>query len=286
MQGVRREDGVSFIAAIFIIVVLAFMGLMFLSMITTGSLTAINDMQSSQALSIAEGGVEFHQLTLAKNLDWYRSAVDPMATDTRNLGAGSFTVSTTLPATKLRAQVTFASVAPLRVYCVARYPANGCIRIDDEFITYGGVGTTGAACNPYQPPCFTNLTRGAGACFGGGMQAAHSRGDAVFPVSTLGTNMPNNCNDMASLTITRNDKFLSAGMLDIQGEVVSYAGSSTAVANTTLTGIQRCLNASPNISGNGFPVTPVLDSTAYQAEIVSIGTVGAAVRIVKNTVQR
>jgi hypothetical protein len=285
-QGVKGQDGVSLIAAIFIIVVLAFMGLMFLSLITTGSLTAVNDMQSTQALSIAEGGVEFHQLNLARNLDWYRSATDPISTDIRNLGAGSFTVSTTLPATKLKAQVTFASVAPLRVYSVARFLTSGCLRIEDEFITYGSVGTTAGACNPYQPPCFTGIVRGGGSCFGGGTQSAHSRGDTVFPVSTLGTSLPNNCNDIASLTITRNDKLLSAGTLDIQGEAVSYTGSSTVGVTTTLTGIQRCLNATPNVSGSGFPVTPVLDSAAWQAEIVSTGAVGAAVRTVKNTVER
>jgi hypothetical protein len=110
-------------------------------------------------------------------------------------------------------------------------------------------------------------------------------------VSTLGSAMPANCSDMAAITINQNTKFLSAGTLDIEGEEVSYSGSNTA--GTTLTGIQRCLDAAsqgaPPQHIVGRPVTPVLDSgesANYQAEITSTGTVGAAVRTVKKTVQR
>lgn len=45
-----KSKGVSLIAAIFIIVILAFMGVMFVTLIGTGSLTSVNDMQSAQAL--------------------------------------------------------------------------------------------------------------------------------------------------------------------------------------------------------------------------------------------
>ncbi|MCK9419925.1 MAG: hypothetical protein M0R70_11165 [Nitrospirae bacterium] len=54
----KHQKGVSLIAAIFIIVILAFMGLMFVSLIGTGSLTSVNDLQSAKALYIAEGGIE------------------------------------------------------------------------------------------------------------------------------------------------------------------------------------------------------------------------------------
>ena len=54
-----NAHGVSIIAAIFIIVILGFMGVMFVSLIGTSSLTAVNDMQSTQALYLAEGGMEY-----------------------------------------------------------------------------------------------------------------------------------------------------------------------------------------------------------------------------------
>ena len=289
-----NQKGVSLIAAIFIIVVLAFMGVMFLTMFSTSTLTSVNDLQSAQALYIAEGGVEFEQYILAQNLDWYRSTIDPFTiTGVRNLGAGSFTASIFLPATKLRSQMTFSTTSSIRVYSIDRFSPSGCIRIDDEFISYGGVGTTAAACNPYQPPCFTGITRAAAACNGGGTQTAHTRGDAVYPLVQLVTPMAANCSDMASLTIGWNQKFLSAGTLDIQGEEVRYSGSSPSGVNMILTGLQRCLDAASQITPPahvaGAPVTPVLiggDSADLQSEVTSTGLVGAAARVVKKTVQR
>jgi hypothetical protein len=261
------------------------MGVMFVSLLSTSSFSAINNLQSMQALSIAEGGAEYEQLSLAKNLDWYRSATDPMATTPRNLGAGSFTVTSNLPATKLRARMTFGTGNPIRVYTTARFLAAGCLLIDNEFIQYTGLGASNAICAG-QPPCFTGITRAAAACYGGGAQALHARGDQVSPVSTTSTNMPNNCNDMAALVLSAPTftKFLTAGTLDIQGEEVSYSGSSTAGGIMTLTGVQRCQGGTPT-AGNNLPATPVLSSD--QAEIISIGTVGvAASRTVKKTVER
>jgi len=286
------QRGVSLLAAVFIIVILAFMGVMFVSLITTSSLTAINDMQSMQAFFVAESGVEFEQMTLALNLDWYRSTIDPITVPTTLLSSGSFTVSTYLPGTELRTQVSPSSTSALRVYSVDLYPTTGsglCLRIDNEFISYTGVGTTNVLCSG-QPPCFTGISRGAGACFGGGTQELHKRGTAVYPASTLQTIMPANCNDMASLTITANTKFLSAGTLDIEQEEVSYAGSSTSGALLTLTGIRRCLGNTQNVShATGAEVTPVLvggDTASYQAEISASGSVGAAVRGLKKTIER
>jgi hypothetical protein len=279
---IGNRKGSTLIIAIFIIVILAFMGVMFVSLINTSTFSSINNLQSMQALSVAEGGAEYEQLNLANNLDWYRSATDPLAAPTpHSLGTGSFTVTSNLPATKLRAQVPATGTNPLRVYTTDRFLSSGCILIDDEFIQYTGLGATNAICGG-RPPCFTNITRVAPAC-GGGTQAAHSRGDAVYPVSTTSTNLPNNCNDMAALIMTDNTKFLTAGTLDIQGEEVSYSGSSRSGGNLTLTGIQRCQGGTPT-SGNNLPATPILSSD--QAEVISMGTVGAAARTVKKTVQR
>ena len=285
------QRGFSLIVAVFIIVILGFMGVMFLSMVNTASLSSVNDLQSAQAFSVAEGGVDFAQLALAQNLDWYRSATDPLSTTTLNLGPGSFTVSTTLPATELSAQVSAASTNPLRVYTVDRFPAaGGCVRIDNEYITYTGVGFNNAICSGQQP-CFTGITRGAGACYGGGTQAAHSRGTAVYPAVTLTQAGGLTASSTTPFTIGENTKLLGAGTLDIEGEEIAYSASSLpSGGNITLTGIQRGMGGTTKAAhAFGAPVTPVLvggGSASYSAEVVSTGTVGAGVRIVRKTIQR
>ncbi len=50
------QSGVTLIPVIFIIVILAFIGVMLVSLIGTGSFTSINDLQSTRALYVAEGG--------------------------------------------------------------------------------------------------------------------------------------------------------------------------------------------------------------------------------------
>jgi MSHA biogenesis protein MshP len=59
LNKIENQLGVSLIAAIFIIVILAFMGTMLINMVNTSIFTSVNDLQSTQALSIAEGGTEY-----------------------------------------------------------------------------------------------------------------------------------------------------------------------------------------------------------------------------------
>ena len=281
------QKGVSLIAAIFVIVILAFMGVIFVSMIGTESLTAINDMQSEQAFNIAEGGIEFEQRSLAQNLDWYRSATDPIAIPIpHNLSPGSFTVSTNLPATKLRRRLQ-AGDNTVQAYTTDRYPSAGFLQIEDnigggaEFVQYAGIAGTN----------FTGVTRGRQIGTIATVAAAHPRGSNVYPVTTLmAAGLISSCATPTSFTITWNQKLLNAGILDIEGEEIGYTGSSVSGGIMTLTGVQRCLGSvGPVAHGGNQPVTPILvggDTADYQAEIVSTGSVGNAVRVMKKTVQR
>jgi MSHA biogenesis protein MshP len=297
-----NQKGVSLIAAIFIIVILAFMGVMFVSLIGTSSITAVNDLQSARALYVAEGGVEYAQNSLAQNLDWYRSASDPMpapASTTLNLGAGSFTVAAHLPATTLRKRLLSGELNTITVYTTDGFPNAGTLQIDDdaglgngEFVTYAGKTAT----------TFTTLARGvAVGGIPGGTADNYARGIRVYPVATLsGTNLVNNCNTIPNpFQITSNSKFLSAGTINVYdrttlvNEEITYTGSSAVGGVTTLTGVQRCRNGTlvPATANAGDPVTPInVDVPAaapdYEAEIVSTGTAGSAVRVVKKTVQR
>jgi hypothetical protein len=281
----KEQRGVSIIAAVFIIVILAFMGVIFVTLIGSGSLTAVNDLQSAQALSIAEGGVEFDQRSLAQNLDWYRSMADPIAVTTRSLGAGSFTVSTTLPATKLRRRLQAGDTTAV-VYSTGRFPGSGFLQIEDditgnaEFVRYTGIaGNT-----------FTGMTRNVTIGTVIGSAGPHSRGDRVYPVTTLIDAMPNDCNAMASLRVAAHSKLLGAGTLDVEGEEILYTGSRVSGGTMTLTGVSRCQNGTASaLHPSGRPVTPLLDDGASpdaEAEIVSTGTAGSAVRVVNKTIQR
>ncbi len=284
---VAHLRGVSIIAALFIIVILAFMGLMLASLVSTGSLTAVGDLQSTQALSVAEGGVQYEELILAQNVEWYRSP-DPVDTTTQALGAGSVTSTSNIPVTMLRTFLTPTSNTA-NVYSTNRFLSSGYLQIEDqvtsgaEFVQYTGVTNS----YPYQ---FTGLTRGRTIGSVATTAGTHQRGSNVYPVSQLQSALASNCSSTASITITSNPKFLSAGTISILGEEINYTGVTISGTNMILTGIQRCVNATSSAAGGvNDPVTPMLDfgsAPNYQAEIVSTGTVGGALRTVKNSVQR
>ena len=81
-----RQRGISLIAALFIIVIVAFMGVMFITLIVNTSLTSVNDVQSAQALYIAQGGLEY----ILNNRSFPNYS---MGGTTQNLGAGYFGIS-------------------------------------------------------------------------------------------------------------------------------------------------------------------------------------------------
>jgi len=301
-----NQKGVSLIAAVFIIVVLAFMGVVFISFVNTSSFTAINDLQSMQAFSLAEGGVEYAQYALAQNLDWYRSANDPMPAPPsapQNLGAGSFTVTVNLPVTMLSRRLLSTEINTISVYSTDRFPTSGTLQIDDdaglgngEFVQY-----TGKTAKTFTGGLVRGVTYVGGALGQGA--TTYNRGARVYPVVFLsGTNLTNNCNTIPNpflITATTNTtKFLSAGTISVYdrttlvNEEITYTGSSIASGVMTLTGVRRCQNGTPAATTNtGDPVTPInvdvpASSPDYEAEIISQGIVGSAVRVAKKTVQR
>lgn len=290
------ERGVSLIAAIFLLVVVAFLGTSVVSLVSTQTMTSVGEAQSTQALYVAEGGAEFAQRALAQNLNWYRSTTDPIVIGSTALGSGTFTVNIYLPATLLRNRIpTAASTADIRVYTTARFPSSGYLQIEDdiggsaEFVRYTGTTAT----------TFTGIVRDV--TIGGinGTAGAHERSSRVYPVTTLAEpgGLPSSCVAPASFRIATHPKFLGAGTIDIEGEEIRYGGSAISGGQMTLAGVQRCTNGvGPIAHANGAPVTPLLVESPlaapdYEVETTSAGTVntagiGNAVRVVKKTVQR
>ena len=308
----QTQRGSSLMIVVLMIVVIGMIGAVFVSLINTEGFTAMNQSAGLLAFGAADAGVEFEQYNLAQNVDWYRSATDPMTASIRTLGAapntGNFNVATNLPATKLSKKIETGD-ATATVYTTQRFPSacpsfpgSVCyLQIDDdvtvtgEFVSYTSIlnGTT-----------FQGIIHNV--AIGGISNAAarHFRNDIVYPVTTLLTPLTNNvaCPVPNPFQITANSKFLSAGTISIydnsgpaQTEEISYTGSSTSGNIMTLTGVTRCQNGSGPLTLNaGSPVIPVNfdgNTPDYEAEVVSTGTVavtitGNAVRVIRKTVQR
>jgi len=97
-----NQKGASIIAVIAIMLILAVMGAALVSLVTTGSDVSVNQLQSEQALYIAEGGLEFTEKT--NNFPNFDVA-------STNLGNGSFTA--TVPT--LSADITALTTSPITV---------------------------------------------------------------------------------------------------------------------------------------------------------------------------
>jgi hypothetical protein len=244
----HNQNGASIIAAIFIIVVLAFMSIMFVSMIGTDSMTSINDLQAEQAFSVAEGGIEF----ILKNRSFPDYSTGAAGI---NLGTGNFSVSTP---TYLTADPGAAGTT-ITVQSTANFPASGRITIDSELMDYTGSTAT----------TFTGAARGAG----GTIAVAHPAGRAVYPVTSVADNPLAAGSTTINVSSTRG--FRVPGVIIIDVEYIYCTG--TNVANTQFTSCTRGFKGSvaashPNLSG------------VFQYSITSTGTVGSAQRAVTRSV--
>ena len=156
MTHARNQKGVSLIAAIFIIVVLAFMGTMFVSMIGTGSLTAVNDLQSAQALSLAEGGLQYALMTGGTCSYNYPGLA---------LGSGTFTTISLLSSAVVDTMDAVTAVVPLPAAPPGSFVIPGVITIDAEHLS----------CTAVVGNSFTGCARGWAAS----TAAAHNAGAAA-----------------------------------------------------------------------------------------------------------
>lgn len=288
------------IAAVFMLIVLSFLGAVFLGTFTTSTSTSLNEIQSTRAFAAAEGGLEFNQRDLALNLNWYLSTTDPLlVTANKPLGSGSFTATSTLPATLLRARMcdpALPSCIPppaILVYTTNRFPTAGFLQIEDdisgsaEFVQYTGIAAD----------TFTGVARNVTIGLVTGAAGSHARGSRVYPVTILRDAMPNTCATIPALRVDSHPKFLGGGTLDVEGEEILYTESSIAGGFLTLKGVRRnqndiacvCPGCPPPSHAVGTPVTPLLiegTSPDFEAEIVATGTVSGAARTTRKTAQR
>ncbi len=140
-----NSRGVSIIAAIFIIVILAFMGTMLVSLLNTATFSSLNDMQSAQALYIAEGGIQraLRYLQLEGGRCQDITTVDAALFTNIALGDGAFTVTAILfrqvPSERLTVAVNDVAAA-ISATATAGYAPAGRIYIQND-PPPGAVGT-------------------------------------------------------------------------------------------------------------------------------------------------
>jgi len=302
----RRQRGFLLIAAIVLVVVASMLAVTIAMIAATSGTSAGDNLQSGQAIFLANSGLEFETRRMAQNLEWYRSTADPFDLTTQNFGQGSFTVQTNLPATLLRARANPGDTT-ITAYTTNRFPnfsatpsppttCNPCyLQLDDdinggaEYVRYTGIGGN----------TFTGLTRNVTI----GTTPAHTgtlgvrdRSSTVYPATTLSVALPASCAAPANVQIVAHSKFLGAGTIDVEGEEIGYKNSSSSGGVMTLTGITRCLDDVTGPPGNtpashaaSAPVTPVLIgdfSKDYEAQVASTGTVGNARRSMNRVLQR
>ncbi len=303
----RRQRGFLLIAAIVLVVVASMLAVTIAFIAATSGRSATDNLQSGQALFLAESGLEFERRRMAQNLDWYRSSTDPTATSgAQTLGAGTFTTSSNLPATKLRRRLSSGASgagAAICVYTIDRFPTSGTIQIDDdisagaEFVTYTGTTASSAACGNL--PAFTGLTRGVLIAGTGAAAANHSRDDIAYPVTTLVDPLAISatCVAPATLRINDNSKFLSSGTISlddggVNSEDISYAISSRSGGVMTLKGLTRQLGAGCPAWAAGAPVRPQLangtggSGNNNEAQASATGNVGSTQRTMNRAIQR
>jgi hypothetical protein len=245
-----NQRGVSIIAAIFIIVILAFMGVMFLSLINTSSVTAVDNLQSTQALQVAQGGIEYI-------LNFGTFPNFSMGGVSKNLGAGQFLTST--PA-YLTAAVNFGNTTISVNSTAGFYPGSvavpGWIIIDADTISY--TGSTGNS--------FTGVTS---------ITAAHAIGNAVYPVASLTTALANNCTSPVTIHSSyASNNFLMPGIVTI-GTEMFYCTGDTIGPPGSFNNCTRCYQ------GTVSATHAVATGNIFQYVVTSTGTVGNARRTIQ-----
>lgn len=241
-----NQKGVSLIAAIFIIIVLAFMGVMFLSLVSKGSFSAVNTMQSAQALYVADGGIRY-TLALNKNNIPNYSTHGIWTT----LGLGEFKVDTI---SYLTATVNVGATS-INVDSTNNFPASGRITIDSEFIVF-----TAKTANTFTVNAVT---------------APHNRYNSVYPAAQLLNPGLNGVCGTVNINVVATD---DTGAFNIPG-VIFIDNEYFHCSAKTATQFQNCQRCYAGSSPAAHP------STRFASQYVLTST-GRIINSISSTAQR
>jgi hypothetical protein len=274
------QRGISIIAVVIMMLIMAVMGAVLISLVGTESTSSIGQMRGSQAFYIAEGGSEYGQRFMTDTANWYFFTADPYTIATNQpLGAGTFTDALNLPATALSRNIGSGNTT-ICVFSAARFPVPATVQINDEIIACSGTG----ACS--STAAFTGCVRG------GGLGATpHSIGTEVYPETTLSAAISNTA---TTVTVGSTAKFLAAGTVQIGNPGGAFENARyNGIDATHFYGVVRGVNGTGAAAwGAGIVVTPLQNTGAlpplrnFQALITSTGTVGNAQRIIQAVTEK
>ncbi|MBI1819564.1 MAG: hypothetical protein HYR81_04480 [Nitrospirae bacterium] len=256
----KNQSGVALLAVIFLMVVIAFIGVMFLSLSSTNMTQSVNEVYSSKALYIAEGGLERAGRYLLKREDGTQTTYTCASFNTSTsfngsvpantaLGNGQFTVASypyniTAPAI-LSAGGIDNSAATTTVpttsgsLSAAGYAPFGQIMIDKEKINY-----TSLSAN-----VFLGAIRGAD----GTIRAVHAGGAPVAQTQcelTSNGGVPN-LNTGSAQRVVRQADILqtgwavgkSGGTSNLRPLTINWNGSAWSVQDNSLLNTNNDLEA-------------------------------------------
>ncbi|MBI1884658.1 MAG: hypothetical protein HYS08_10725 [Chlamydiae bacterium] len=266
-----NETGLSLLAVVLTLLILAVMGTVIISQFGSGVTTTLNEQTVAQAAFVTEGGEEVALRYLIDNARFGENGVSPQTssfTDT-SFGRGSFAVSSLYPLTAIANTSTAfinSAATTVTVNSTSSFPSSGRLKIDLETMTYAGKTAT----------TFTGLTRGTDAT----VATDHYQRSHVF-IATVLTADPGVAG--TTLNVASTSGFLTSGTLRIGEELMDYAG----ITSTTFTGLTRGTHGTTAaLHGMGQTVWPGLQ----QCEVTSTGTVGTSgqmgygVRVFRQTV--
>lgn len=261
MNTISNQKGASIIAVVAVMLILAVMGAALISLVTTGSDISINQLQSEQALYIADGGLQY----ALQNKPYPNYSTNGSWT---SLGAGRFKVDT--PAYLTSDILAGAAIIP--VDSIASFPSTGGrITIGTDFgITYAA--TSAAACAPFSPPCFTGASGGQ----------AHSQFDSVYPAARVTTTIPSDpsCASRPTIDVINDDTagFQIPLVIFIDTEYF-YCEGKTTIAPFQFQNCIRCYMGSPSAAHpvGSYVSQHILTSTGQVTNILS----SPAQRVVK-----
>ncbi len=85
----KKESGVALVTALFILIVIMMLGMVFTMMMASETNTSVREKQSTAALYLADAGLQYAQYSLGNTTDW--NTLDDKFS-TMNLGDGSFSI--------------------------------------------------------------------------------------------------------------------------------------------------------------------------------------------------
>ncbi|MDF1795214.1 MAG: hypothetical protein P1U63_01625 [Coxiellaceae bacterium] len=162
MKAVKRQRGFLLIAAITLIVIVGFYGVVFTHIISSGADANAGYIQAVQSYYVAEAGLNkglfgVNSPTVEKTITSTDARTGCTTISDTSFGAGQYNVSTaTLNTSQTILQTGIsASDTSITVGNTSGFSTGGMLYIGNEKISYTGIGT----CN--NGPCITGLTRGA-----------------------------------------------------------------------------------------------------------------------------